>query len=75
MTDADFPDLETFPALQALPGLVHGFVLRHPGIDVRTDRETALDRLRAHHQATARDRLDVAFADLRFGEQGPHHRQ
>jgi copper oxidase (laccase) domain-containing protein len=69
MTDADFPDLETFPALQALPGLVHGFVLRHPGIDVRTDRETALDRLRAHHQATARDRLDVAFADLRFGEQ------
>lgn len=69
MTDADFPDLETFPALRAIPGLVHGFVLRHPRIDVKVDRETALDRLRAHHQATARDRLDVAFNDLRFGEQ------
>lgn len=65
----DFPDLETFPALSAVPGLVHGFVLRHPGIDVRTDRETALDRLRGHYQATARDRLDVAFDEMRFGEQ------
>lgn len=65
----DYPDLEIFPALSAIEGLAHGFVLRHPQIDVRVDRDLALARLRDHHLATARDRLDVAFDAMRFGEQ------
>jgi len=39
------PFLETFPALSALPGLIHGFTLRSPAIDVVTDRDEALARL------------------------------
>lgn len=66
---SDFPDLETFPALRAVEGLVHGFVLRHPSIDVRTDREAALHRLREHHLATVRTRLEVAFDQVWFGQQ------
>lgn len=40
--------LETFPALTEIDGLVHGFTLRHPQIDVKTDREVAVDRLEEH---------------------------
>lgn len=40
-----FPLIETFPPLDSLPGLVHGFLLRSPEIEVDTDRETALARL------------------------------
>lgn len=40
---------ETFPALAAIPGLRHGFVLRHPKVDVVTDRQTALARLEPWH--------------------------
>ncbi len=40
------PFLETFPALSALAGLVHGFTLRSPEVDVATEREEALARLR-----------------------------
>ncbi|HRQ88314.1 MAG TPA: polyphenol oxidase family protein [Bacteroidia bacterium] len=42
---ASSPFVETFPALAAIAGLRHGFLLRSPEIDVDTDRETALDRL------------------------------
>ena len=66
---AEFPNLETFPILSQIEGLVHGFVLRHPDVDVQTDRETALERLRGHYQTTLRERLEVAFEDVRFGEQ------
>jgi len=45
---ADLP-LETFPALAALPFLRHGFTQRMPGLDVQTDRTTALARLDQHH--------------------------
>jgi len=38
--------IETFPALSAIPGLLHGFTLRSPLIDVVTDRDEALARLR-----------------------------
>jgi polyphenol oxidase len=47
MTD---PPLERFPALEALGTVLHAFVLRVPGLDVRTDRETALQRLDAFHE-------------------------
>jgi copper oxidase (laccase) domain-containing protein len=40
---------ETFPALSALPGVVHAFTLRVPGLDVKIDREEALRRLDKVH--------------------------
>ena len=41
---------ETFPALSALP-VWHAFTQRVPGIDVKADRETALQRLAGAHDA------------------------
>lgn len=41
--------LQFFPALSALPGIRHGFTLRVPGLDVRTDRQSALARLEDYH--------------------------
>ena len=46
---SESPFIETFPALSSIPGLVHGFFLRHPDIDVDCDREEALDRLAPFH--------------------------
>jgi polyphenol oxidase len=46
--------LQFFPALSALPGIRHGFTLRVPGLDVRTDRQSALARLEdCHSEARA----------------------
>ncbi len=45
----DSPYIETFPALAAIPGLVHGFLLRSPDIDVDCGREEALARLEPFH--------------------------
>lgn len=67
MTDSE--SLETFPALRACPGLVHGFVLRDPEIPVDCDRETALDRLRPHFESTLSDQLGLSFEAGWFGEQ------
>jgi copper oxidase (laccase) domain-containing protein len=60
-TDRDFPIVgssahcpaEFFPALDALAFLRAVFIRRCPGIDVVTDRETALARLDSVHRATA----------------------
>jgi copper oxidase (laccase) domain-containing protein len=42
---------ESFAALSAIPGLVHGFVLRDPGVPVDdVDKEEALTRLRPFHE-------------------------
>jgi copper oxidase (laccase) domain-containing protein len=49
---ADCP-AEFFPALDALAFLRAAFIQRCPGIDVATDRERALARLRSVHRATA----------------------
>ena len=38
-------EIETFPALAGVHGLDHGFTVRIPGIDVATDRDTAVSRL------------------------------
>ncbi len=55
--------VETFPALDALPFLRAAFVQRCEGIDVLTDRETAMQRLWSAHRETA----DAAgFAGLPF---------
>jgi copper oxidase (laccase) domain-containing protein len=48
MTDVP---VEQFPALSDVPLVRHGFVLRVPGLDVRTDRATALERISGYHQA------------------------
>lgn len=41
--------VETFPALAAIPGIVHAFTGRAEGIDVAVDRELALARLEKSH--------------------------
>lgn len=69
MTPVDSPLVETFPALRAVPGLVHGFLLRHPEIAVDTDRDTALARLARFHEETARDQLDIPRDQTWFAEQ------
>lgn len=45
--------VETFPALNGLPFVRAAFLQRCPGIDVVTDRETALARLWAVHRQAA----------------------
>jgi copper oxidase (laccase) domain-containing protein len=45
------PAVERFPALEGVPGLVGGFVLRDPAIDVAVERNKALSRLAAGHRA------------------------
>jgi copper oxidase (laccase) domain-containing protein len=48
------PPVERFPALEALEDVLHGFVLRVPGLDVCADREIALRRLGAFHEVVRR---------------------
>jgi polyphenol oxidase len=42
--------VQRFPALDELALIQHGFTLRVPGLDVRTDRATALERIAGYHQ-------------------------
>jgi polyphenol oxidase len=58
---------ETFPALRGLP-VVHAFTGRVPGLDVRTDRDTALRRLDRHHDE-ARSALGLAERHYRTARQ------
>ncbi|MGA8655325.1 MAG: polyphenol oxidase family protein [Chthoniobacterales bacterium] len=44
--------LEQFPVLTETGIVLHGFTLRIPGLDVKTDRATALLRLEKYHAAT-----------------------
>jgi copper oxidase (laccase) domain-containing protein len=53
MIDLD-PLVERFPALDELEDVQHGFVLRVPGLDVRANREMALQRLEEYHQLARR---------------------
>ena len=54
---------ETFPALAALPFLRAAFVQRCPGVDVLTDRETAMQRLWSVQRETADE---LGFRDMPF---------
>ena len=55
--------VETFPALSQVPGVIHGFTGRIPGLEVKVEREEALRRLeRAHAQV----RADLGLADHRL---------
>jgi copper oxidase (laccase) domain-containing protein len=58
--------VERFPALDALEDVLHGFVLRVPGIDVRADRAVALRSLDGFHE-TARRRFGTR--QVRYAEQ------
>ncbi|MEM7699056.1 MAG: laccase domain-containing protein [Verrucomicrobiota bacterium] len=67
-----FPFIETFPALTAIEGLVHGFILKDPSIDVKTDRDTALVRLEEHHCAQL-SLLGIDRRHLATGQQVHHN--
>jgi copper oxidase (laccase) domain-containing protein len=61
---------ETFSALDALPTVRAVFLQRVPGLDVKTDRETALKRLAGIH----REALDaVGFSDMRLAKASQVH--
>lgn len=60
--------IETFPALSAIDGLVHGFTLRHPAIDVKTDREVAIARLEEHFEECL-DSLGIGRDHVATGQQ------
>ena len=59
---------ETFPALETLPGVLHTFLRRVPGLDVHTDRDTAMARLAGIQRATL-DTLGFAKIPLARAEQ------
>jgi len=54
---------EQFPALKRLPGVVHGFTLRVPGIEMSHDKAEALARLDGVHRKI---RAEHGLADLPF---------
>ncbi len=60
--------IETFPALSELPGLVHGFILRNPDIDVKTDRDAALARLTGHYHQCV-ESIGIPLTNLATGQQ------
>jgi copper oxidase (laccase) domain-containing protein len=58
--------VQRFPALSETGVVEHGFILRIRGLDVKTDRETALQRLEHYH----RDQLaSVGTRSLKLAEQ------
>lgn len=59
---------ETFPALDSLPFVRAAFLGVTPGIDVKTDRATALSRLASSHREAAEAR-GFAFDHLATAEQ------
>jgi copper oxidase (laccase) domain-containing protein len=70
MKSAAAVPFETFPALDALPAIRAVFLQRVPGMDVKTDRETALKRL----AGIQREALDtVGFLDMRLAKASQVH--
>jgi YfiH family protein len=56
-------NVECFPGLADLAGVAHAFTLREAGLDVRTDRATALALLEETH---ARTRRELGVGSLAF---------
>jgi len=50
--------VEHFEGLSSVPGIVHAFTRRVPGLDVKVDRDVALGLLDEHH-ASARESLGL----------------
>jgi len=63
MTDVP---VQRFPALQDLAIIQHGFTLRVPGLDVKTDRATALERISGYHRTVLQG---LGSRALRIAEQ------
>ncbi len=62
----DTVPVQLFPALSETGVVEHGFILRIPGLDVQTDRESALQRLEHyHHEQLAK----IGSRSLRLAEQ------
>ena len=61
--------VEFFPALSAIPGLIHGFVTRIPGVAVDVDRAEALARLKPEHDRILTRDLGIEPASLWLAEQ------
>jgi purine-nucleoside/S-methyl-5'-thioadenosine phosphorylase / adenosine deaminase len=58
--------VQRFPALSEVGIVEHGFILRVPGLDVETDRESALQRLQHYH----RERLaEIGTRSLKLAQQ------
>ncbi len=58
--------VQLFPALSETGVVEHGFILRIPGLDIQTDRESALQRLEHYH----RDQLaKIGTRSLKLAEQ------
>ena len=60
--------MEKFPVLEVLPEVAHAFLGRAPGLDVKVDREQALERLDSFHR-TAREELGLDTRHFLVGEQ------
>lgn len=60
--------IERFSALKAVPEVVHGFLGRVAGLDVKVDRALALERLDVYHRA-AREELGLGDRFFVVGEQ------
>jgi copper oxidase (laccase) domain-containing protein len=58
--------VERFPALSETEFVEHGFILRIPGLDVQTDRESALQRLEHYHR---KQLASIGTRSLRLAEQ------
>lgn len=70
MNKISTPPFETFAALDALPAVRAVFLQRMPGLDVKTDRETALERL----AGVQREALDAAgFANMPLAKAAQIH--
>ena len=61
---------ETFPALDALSAIRAVFLQRMPGLDVKTDRETALQRLAGIQQQALNE---AGFAQMRLAKASQIH--
>lgn len=59
---------EQFPALAEIPCIRHAFCRRVPGLDVKADREVALERLARHHREI-REVLGLGSKAFVLGEQ------
>lgn len=60
--------VEHFPALSALPGILHAFTGKATGLDVKVDRALALERLDSHH-AAARAAIGIGARKFVFAGQ------
>lgn len=62
------PPLETYPEISRLPGIIHTFIRRVPGLPITGDKAAALAALEPHHR-TARENLGLGLLPFVTAEQ------